>query len=83
MPRTLGALVLVLFGAGVLAVAWRGYRSGVLPAGSAGWKPYRPTRDDTPVAFHFFLVLYLCGGMALAVWGLLALFGLAAAPELS
>jgi len=30
----------------------------------------RSNREDNPLAFHVFLVLYFCGGMALAVWGL-------------
>lgn len=81
MTRTLGALFLIAMGSGVLAVAWRGYRDGELPAGSSFFKPYRPNRDDNPLAFRFFLGLYYCGGTALAVWGLLALVGLA--PELA
>ncbi|HZF24957.1 MAG TPA: hypothetical protein VEZ88_01755 [Steroidobacteraceae bacterium] len=80
MPRTLGSIILILLGAGVLAVAWRGHLVGVLPAGAAGFRPYRPNRDDNPLAFRFFLAVYFCGGMALAVWGILALFG--AAPAL-
>lgn len=82
MPDALGSLILILLGAGVLAVAWQGYRAGELPAGSRGWRAYRPTREDNPLAFHFFLALYLCGGMALAVWGILALFGTAPALKL-
>lgn len=81
MTRTLGALFLIAMGSGVLAVAWRGYRDGELPAGSSFLEPYRPNRDDNPLAFRFFLALYYCGGTALAVWGLLALMGLA--PELA
>jgi len=77
MTRVLGALFLIAMGSGVLAVAWRGYREGELPAGSNFLKPYRPNRDDNPLAFRFFLTLYYCGGMALAVWGLLSLVGLA------
>lgn len=75
--RTLGALFLIAMGAGVLAVAWRGHREGELPAGSRFSEPYRPNRDDDPLAFRFFLALYCCGGTALAVWGLLSLVGLA------
>jgi hypothetical protein len=75
--QTLGALFLIAMGAGVLAVAWRGYQAGELPAGSNFLRPYRPNRDDDPLAFHFFLALYYCGGTALAVWGLLALVGMA------
>jgi hypothetical protein len=83
MPRTFGSIVLIILGAGVLAVAWQGYVSGILPAGSAGWRAYRPNRRDSPLAFRFFLTLYFCGGMALAVWGILALFGAAPALKLS
>ncbi len=80
--RTLGALFLIAMGAGVLAVAWQGYREGELPAGSRFLEPYRPNRDDEPLAFRFFLALYFCGGTALAVWGLLSLVGLAPALKL-
>ncbi len=77
---TIGALLLVALGALVLAVAWRGYQQGELPAGSNFLRPYRPNREDDPIAFHVFLALYYGGGMALAVWGLLTLVGLAPAP---
>jgi hypothetical protein len=83
MPRTLGSIILVLLGTGVLAVAWQGYVAGILPAGTAGWRAYRPSRSDNPFAFRCFLALYFCGGMALAVWGILALFGAAPALKLS
>jgi hypothetical protein len=83
MPRALGSVILILLGAGVLAVAWRGYLAGVIPAGAAGVKAYRPNRDENPLAFWFFLALYFCGGMALAVWGILALFGAAPALKLA
>jgi hypothetical protein len=75
MERTLGSLFLILMGAGLLAVARRGYVSGELPAGVAYYRPYRPNRDDNPLAFHFFLALYFCSGMSLLIWGILALFG--------
>ncbi len=42
----------------------------------------RPNRSDNPLAFDFFLLLYFCAGMALAVEGILALFGAAPALEL-
>ncbi|HZW51377.1 MAG TPA: hypothetical protein VFF05_05930 [Rudaea sp.] len=48
-----------------------------MPAGSEGLRAYRPDRDENPVAFHFFFVLYVCGGIALCVWGLLELGGMA------
>lgn len=72
-----GALFLMIIGAGVLAVAYLGYRKGELPAGSSFLRAYRPNRTDNPLAFHCFLVLYFCAGMALAVWGLLILIGMA------
>lgn len=77
MPAFIGALILLALGAGVLAVAYRGWQHGELPAGSRGFSAYRPNRVDNPLAFHFYLVLYLCGGTALTVWGLLSLIGLA------
>lgn len=83
MPRALGSIILILFGAGVLAVAWQGHVRGILPAGSAGLRAWSPNRRDNPLAFRFFLALYVCGGMALAVWGILALFGAAPALKLS
>ncbi|HSN00255.1 MAG TPA: hypothetical protein VLS52_04545 [Rudaea sp.] len=77
MPAWLSILVLLGFGSGILAVAWDGWRSGELPAGSKGFRAYRPNRDENPVAFHFLLALYICGGIALCLWGLLELGGMA------
>lgn len=77
VPNPLAVLFLVVAGAGLLAVAWRGWRRGELPAGSAGWRAYRPNREDNPLAFHFYFVLYLCAGIALLVWGLLLMLGMA------
>ncbi|MEO8460711.1 MAG: hypothetical protein ABI451_09295 [Dokdonella sp.] len=77
MPGWLGTLFLIGMGSGVLAVAWRGYRIGELPAGSNFLSAFRPNRNDQPLAFHFFLALYFCAGMALVVWGLLTLIGMA------
>jgi hypothetical protein len=71
------SLVTLFFGVGILAVAYRANQVGEIPAG-AGLRPYRPTRTANPVAFHFFLTLYLCGGLALVVWAILALAGVAA-----
>src|SRR5690606_27541773 len=50
-------------------------RCGTMGARAAGRRPFRPNRDDNPLAFRFQLALYYCGGAALAVWGLLALKG--------
>ncbi|MDN5940916.1 MAG: hypothetical protein L0H94_03445 [Nitrospira sp.] len=82
MTSWLGASFLIACGSGVLTVAYRGWREGELPAGAKGLQAYRPSRMDNPVAFHFFLVLYFCSGIALAVWGLLALVGMAPLLEL-
>lgn len=75
--QVLGSLVLIALGAGVLAVAWHGHERGELPAGSSGFKPYRANRDTNPLAFGFFLALYYVSGLALVIWGLLAMFGAA------
>jgi hypothetical protein len=68
-----GCLLLVGLGSGVLAVAWRGWQAGELPAGPSFFGTGRPTGEDNPLAFHLFFVLYRCGGTAVVVWGLLAL----------
>ena len=68
---------LFVFGIGLLAVAYHGHQVGEIPAGSAGWKPYRPSRSESPGAFYFFLTLYICAGLALLVWGVLVVAGLA------
>jgi hypothetical protein len=78
MPRWLAVIFLVGVGAGLLAYAYRAYQIGELRAGTNLWRGvYRPNREDNPFAFRFFLALYFCGGIALCVWGLLALIGMA------
>jgi hypothetical protein len=78
LAQFVSALVLLVFGGGILAVAWHGYCDGVLPAGPNFLRGrWMPSRANNPVAFHFFVTLYFVGGMALAVWGLLALVGMA------
>ena len=68
---------LLILGIGLLIVAYRGYCKGEIRAGSSGFKPYVPTRENNPLAFHFFILLYIFGGFALLVWGILALTGVA------
>jgi hypothetical protein len=81
MPHWLSVLFLLAAGAGLLAAAYHGYRGGELRAGTNFWRGvYRPNREDNPLTFHFFLILYFCAGLALCVWGLLALLGMA--PDL-
>ncbi|MFO7324170.1 MAG: hypothetical protein DIU62_000510 [Pseudomonadota bacterium] len=68
---------LVFIGVGLLILAWRGHRDGAIRAGVKGLRPYTPTREESPLAFHFFVMLYLLGGFACLVWGILALAGIA------
>ena len=70
-------IVQVLIGLGLVYVSYRANERGEIRAGSAGFRRYTPTRAQSPVAFHFFLFLYLCSGFALIVWGVLALLGMA------
>jgi hypothetical protein len=78
LPGVLGGLFLLGVGAGVLAVAWQGWRDGELPAGSRGFTAYRPSRAGEPAAFHFFLALYVASGGAALVYGALMLAGVVA-----
>jgi hypothetical protein len=82
MERMLSVIFLLGAGVVLLVVARRGYVSGELPAGTAYLRRYRPNRDDNPLAFHCYLVLYVCMGMAFLVWGILALTGGAPALRL-
>jgi hypothetical protein len=77
MYAVLSSLFLIVVGIGLLVVARRGYRSGELRAGATGLggAAYRPNREDNPLGFHIFLVLYCCSGVILLVWGVLMLFG--------
>ena len=52
----IGALFLIAVGVGILAVARHGRLTGELPAGSNFLRgPWRPNREDNPVAFRAFL----------------------------
>lgn len=70
-------IFLLVVGIGLLVVAYRGYLKGEIRAGSSAFRPYTPTREGNPLAFHFFILLYVCGGLALLLWGLLVLAGMA------
>ena len=70
-------LLQVLIGLGLVCVSYRAHLRGEIRAGSAGFRRYTPTRGDSPVAFHIFLLLYLCSGFALIVWGVFAMLGMA------
>ena len=75
------SLLLILLGAVLLAMAWHGHVSGELRAGLRYLRPYRPTRQDNPLAFYLYLLLYLAIGIGATVWGVLALFGAAPPPR--
>jgi hypothetical protein len=77
MDRLFSVLFLLGIGAGLLALAYRGYKAGEVRAGNSLWRPYTPNRWDNPIAFHFYLTLYFVGGLALCVWGLLTMVGMA------
>jgi hypothetical protein len=68
---------LFVFGFGLLGVAYQAHRSGEIPAGSKGLKPFRPSRTQNPFAFYFFLTLYIAAGSALLMWGILVVAGVA------
>ncbi|MES0872467.1 hypothetical protein [Sinimarinibacterium thermocellulolyticum] len=70
-------IFMLVVGIGLLVAAYRGYVKGEIRAGRSGFKLYTPTREDNPLAFHFFLALYLLGGFALLIWGVLVLAGVA------
>jgi len=80
-PDVLGSLLVLGMGAGVVAVAWRGWQAGELLAGRGLCGGGRLTRERNPLAFPFFFALYVCGGTAAAVWGLLALLGAVPPPQ--
>lgn len=65
----------LIVGIGLLIYACRAYVKGEVRAGRSGLRLYTPTREDNPVAFHFFICLYLLGGFALVIWGLLVMAG--------
>ena len=83
MPRWLSAILLLGFGAGLLSVAWGGYRAGTLPGGAFGpFRSWHVSREENPLAFGLFLALYVCAGFALCVGGLLESLGMAPALRL-
>lgn len=67
---------LLFFGVGLLIVSYRGYRDGAIRAGPGGMRPLAPTREENPLVFHLVILLFLFGGFALLMWGLIALVGL-------
>jgi hypothetical protein len=79
----IAALAMLVFGAILSLVALHGQRTGSLPAGSNFLRPLRVHRDADWLAFHLLLVLYGAGGLALEIWGVLAIIGLAPPPPLS
>jgi hypothetical protein len=78
LPPLAGALVLLAAGASFLFVANRARRTGELPAGRSGFRPFRPRRDESPGAFYFFQTLYTVFGAGLVIYGVLMALGLVA-----
>ena len=70
-------IFLFIFGIGLLVIAYQGYRKGEIRAGTGISKPYTPTREASPLAFHFFILLYVFGGFGLLIRGILVLAGVA------
>jgi hypothetical protein len=66
-----------IFGIGLLIYAYQAYVAGEVRAGRSGLRLYTPTREENPIAFHFFVCLYLFCGFALLMWGMLVLAGVA------
>lgn len=77
VPRWFAVPFLLAVGAILLRVAYRGYLTGDLPAGASYWRNFRVDRQEKPFLFRIFLALYFCAGIALCVWGLLAMVGMA------
>lgn len=75
LPAPLGALVLLVFGCAFLWVAYRARRTGELPAGSRGFRPFRPRRSEDPGAFYFFQLLYVIFGVGLVLYALAMAMG--------
>jgi hypothetical protein len=79
----IAALAILLFGAILSLVALQGQRNGWLLAGAGFTGPLRVRRDENWGAFHLLLALYGASGLALEVWGVLAIVGLASPPPIS
>jgi hypothetical protein len=79
----IAALAILLLGAFLSLVALQGQRTGSLPAGANFVRPLRVRRDENWGAFHLLLLLYGGSGLALEVWGVLAIVGLAPPPPIS
>ena len=71
LPAWLAGPLLIGLGAALLWVAHRSRTTGWLPAGSKGFRAYRPNREDNPFAFRFYQLFYAVFGVGLVVYGLL------------
>ncbi len=76
-------LLLMAVGIAIGWVAWGGLRRGEIPAGSKGFQAYRPRRDENPVEFYFFILLYICTAVGLFIYGVMVLLGMAEPPPLT
>jgi hypothetical protein len=78
-----GAFLLVV-GVGLVGYALRAWADGEVRAGANFLSGvFTPARGESPGLFYAFVLLYFCGGLALAMWGLLMAFGAAEPLRLS
>jgi hypothetical protein len=73
---TFQAVILLVFGAGLLAIDYQSLGSGWLPCGINGLQPLRFHRDERPGMYWLMFVVYGLGGAALLIYGLRILFNL-------
>jgi hypothetical protein len=78
MHKIQGIFFLVM-GAGLVLVALQGIARGWLPNGPKGFKRGEGvSREEQPVGFWLFFLLYSAGGCSVAIYALRLLFGDAA-----
>ena len=78
MERFVGAGFLLFFGVGLGLYALRALAAREVRAGANFLHgPFTPSRDHSPALFYGFALLYLLGGAAVTLWGVLMLLGLA------
>jgi hypothetical protein len=65
---------LLALGAGTLFYAWRGHVSGEFVL-ARFFRMYRPNRQDNPIGFYFYLIMFIVFGITWIVWGMLIFAG--------
>jgi len=75
MEKLVGLLMLVM-GIGLVAVAFQGISKGWLPNGPNGFREGKGVgRDENPVGFWIFFIIYAAGGAWVSVFALQTLAG--------